>query len=76
MLRPPAVEGSVSDQVYCWCSLGVEVRTRTRVWEYNGDSLLTRTVLEEALRGAIVASTGETREVEEDWNLARIRLRW
>jgi len=77
MFRPPVVGCSVSDQVYCLCSLGVlKVRTWTRVWEYNGDSLLARTVLKEALLGAIVASAGETCEVEEDWDLAGVCLRW
>lgn len=51
-------------------------RTRGCIWVNNSYSLLTGTVLEEALLGAIVASTSQTREVEQNWDLAAACVRW
>lgn len=44
-------------------------RTRAGVRVDNGDSLLTGAVLEEALLGAVVAGTGEAREIDEHGDL-------
>jgi hypothetical protein len=48
---------------------GWQKRTRAGVGVNNSNTLLAGTVLEETLLGAVVASAGQTGQVDEDGNL-------
>lgn len=49
-----------------WAGVGVD----------DSDSLLASAVLEEALLCAVVAGTGQSSEVEEDWDLLAFGSLW
>jgi len=46
-----------------------DARTRASIGVDNGNALLAGTMLKEAFLGAIVTSTGQAREIEENGNL-------